>query len=411
MEIFTIGGHACTIGGIPVGYGSATPPPPPGLLSLTIGGAPGMLSASAEVPGEGSISWTDGTAQLTGMPYGATVNASLKAGPGYSMHGITHTGISAYGASSMGDGSLYYTGYMTADTLVSASASAMGPKEKTFFIASDSGSCTVSASAYINGTGSPVAVWTAKNGSASASVTLNYGDTVVVVTESNRPTGYSATIYSTGYSTGAPAYTTTGVIVSGTATYAGSKSAMMSAKYKGGQMVITGDYQTVAYYYTNSESSYNGAVNSAQQIWGSYWCPTSATASKTAFAYMSATPPMEWMGQKFSASLCQLALSAFQSLIISARCNVRPTAAGPLDIIEINLVQQTATTGTINYYIADTSFYNGSYSPGTTYNVELSGHVKLGSTAYRYPNFFVDADRDASATVTPPHWGYSGVLK
>ena len=365
MEIFTIGGHACTIGGIPVGYGSATPPPPPGLLSLTIGGAPGMLSASAVVPGEGSISWTDGTAQLTGMPYGATVNASLKAGPGYSMHGITHTGISAYGASSMGDGSLYYTGYMTADTLVSASASAM----------------------------------------------LNYGDTVVVVTESNRPTGYSATIYSTGYSTGAPAYTTTGVIVSGTATYAGSKSAMMSAKYKGGQMVITGDYQTVAYYYTNSESSYNGAVNSAQQIWGSYWCPTSATASKTAFAYMSATPPMEWMGQKFSASLCQLALSAFQSLIISARCNVRPTAAGPLDIIEINLVQQTATTGTINYYIADTSFYNGSYSPGTTYNVELSGHVKLGSTAYRYPNFFVDADRDASATVTPPHWGYSGVLK
>lgn len=163
MEIFTIGGRACTIGGIPVGYGSATPPPPPPPpqnLSLTVEGQSGIVSADAAYR-DSANQWhtivyaAEGSASGgRTLPYGTLVAVTLRSTSYYKVTDPVISGLSAVTATSQGSAIPYQeggtrigiSGYLTADGLVRQSSSA---EHKTFTIYALSGytSHTITASA------------------------------------------------------------------------------------------------------------------------------------------------------------------------------------------------------------------------------------------------------------------------
>lgn len=168
MKIFTIGGHACTIGGIPVGYGSATPPPPPPPpqnLSLTVEGQAGIVSAEATYKDSANL-WrtlvypTDGSASGNKtLPYGTYVAVSLYSTSYYQVTGPYISGLSAVNMTSQGSAIPYQegggtrigiSGYLTADGLVRQSASA-GPKTFTIYAVRGMTSHTLTGSGSGNG--------------------------------------------------------------------------------------------------------------------------------------------------------------------------------------------------------------------------------------------------------------------
>lgn len=310
MEIFTIGGRACTIGGIPVGYGSATPPPPPPPSS----------------------------------------------------------------------------------------------SDKSLFIVSDDSSCTVSASAYINGTGSPVAVWTAKNGSASASVTLGSGDYVVVVTEADRPTGYSSTIYSTGYATGSPTYTTAHtVVVSGTATYGGADSAIMSAKYNGGQMVVSASgmmYDTVPPETVDKYTMWQGPL----------MLPNEISSDQAASIAYRRSADVTGRDERYSAYQYMLNISAYVSFRASATAYSRVTSPGDDDdYITYYLRQSNSNPQVTGYH--ELGYSSIDHSTSTLVELYGNGKIHYNMNYYKQPEFFAYGHGNASATITPRGWSFTGVLK
>lgn len=140
QQVYTNSGYVYTIGGIPVGSGSVTPPPPPEKVTLSIGGQPGLASASAmawrnpsDILPYASILWTDETAQATGLDYGSLVAIRISSAPYYTVGTPEISGLSALGVSASPvdtDGSyVYMTGYITADTVARMSGSAQA---KTF---------------------------------------------------------------------------------------------------------------------------------------------------------------------------------------------------------------------------------------------------------------------------------------
>ena len=152
MEIFTIGGHACTIGEIPVGSGSVTPPPPPPPqnLSLTVEGQSGIVSADAAYR-DSDNQWhtivyaAEGSASGgRTLPYGTYVAAYLYSTSYYQVTDPVISGLSAVTMSSRPSAISYQeggtrigiSGYLTADGMVRQSASA---EHKTFTIYAASG--------------------------------------------------------------------------------------------------------------------------------------------------------------------------------------------------------------------------------------------------------------------------------
>lgn len=167
MDIFTMGGHACTVGGIPVGSGSAAPPPPPPPpqnLSLTVSGQSGIVSAGASYK-DSDDQWrtlvysTDGSGSgNTTLPYGTLVAVTMRSTSYYQVNGPVISGLSAVTATSQGSAIPYQeggtrigiSGYLTADGLVRQSASA---EHKTFMIYAHSGYTSVVITASAAGEG------------------------------------------------------------------------------------------------------------------------------------------------------------------------------------------------------------------------------------------------------------------
>lgn len=280
--------------------------------------------------------------------------------------------------------------------------------EKSLFIASDDADCTMSASAYINGTGSPVAVWSATNGSASASVTLGSGDYVVVATETNRPTGYSSTIYSTGYTTSSPSYTTAQtVVVSGTATYAGADSAIMSARYYGAMMIVTG------------EGRFWVGLHNYKLDWPEYHespmaIPNSASSSPVAhLAYTKESWHTSWTDwSAWSAYQYVPTVSAFSILKITASgtgLTITKAAAAGSSVIS---AFQTNTSKTVPPHCIRSATYTSNISNGL---FSYTGNVNTNTagTAHSYyerPSMQINTYM-ASAYISQSYWKYSGRLK
>lgn len=271
--------------------------------------------------------------------------------------------------------------------------------EKTLWLATDNAAGVISGSAYINGTGSPVAVWSSTGSSASASVTLWPGDTVVVVSEVTRPTGYSSTIYSTGYTTSSPYYTENHtVVVSGTATYDGADSAIMSADYSAAKMIVTGTgffdcdlanpTKEGAFPYTTPLMLYNSA---------SSW-----PAANLAYKYESGETGWSHL---YSSNSTKLVLSSFSALRITANANV-------------SAKQSTANNSRIyvrfyQRYLFDSDYeigYKNIYDTVNEY-VTFAGSARLDTSMYAYPQYHVISHYSASAYVYNETWSFSGVLK
>ena len=165
MDIFTMGGHACTIGGIPVGSGGVIPPPPPPQnLSLTVEGQSGIVSADAAYR-DSANQWhtivyaAEGSASGgRTLPYGTLVAAYLYSTSYYQvtdpvisgLSGVTMTSRPSAISYQEGGTRIGISGYLTADGLVRQSASA-GPKTFTIYAASGMTSHTLTGSGSGNG--------------------------------------------------------------------------------------------------------------------------------------------------------------------------------------------------------------------------------------------------------------------
>jgi ribosomal protein L35 len=279
--------------------------------------------------------------------------------------------------------------------------------EKSLFIASDDANCIMSASAYINGTGSPVAVWSATNGSASASVTLGSGDYVVVAAEASRPTGYSSTIYSTGYTTGSPRYTTAQtVVVSGTATYAGPDSAIMSARYYGAMMIVTG------------EGSFWVGLHNYKLDWPGWYespmvIPNSVSSSPVAhlaytneYWHSSHSDRSAWSAYQYVPTV-----SAFSILKFTASGKFSMTTAAAAGSSVISAFQEN-TDRTVPPLAMRSATYTGNLS---NYSFAYTGNVNTNTAGtahsyYKRPSMQINNYR-ASAYISQSYWKYSGRLK
>lgn len=262
------------------------------------------------------------------------------------------------------------------------------PKPKTLVISTDDAACTASASAYVNG--SFVTSWTARNGSASASAMVGPYQDVVVVTETNRPTGYSSTIYSTGYATSSPRYTTAHtVVVSGTATYGGADSAIMSADYSAAKMIVSGtgffdcDISNPttegAFPYTTPLMLYNSA---------SSW-----PAANLAYKYESGETGWSHL---YSNNSTKLVLSSFSALRLTANANISAKQSTANNSrIYVRFYQGTADIGYKNIYDSVNEY------------VTFAGSARLDG----YPMYHVISHGSASAYVYNETWSFSGVLK
>lgn len=278
--------------------------------------------------------------------------------------------------------------------------------EKTLWLATDNAAGVISGSAYINGTGSPVAVWSSTGSSASASVTLWPGDTVVVVTETNRPVGYSSTIYSTGYTTSAPWFTTAQtVVVSGTATYEGADSAIMSAKYSAGQMVVTASGMFFDIYSGLSpiadEIDFSGPLRLTNDV---------SASPESAIAYKYDNTATSW-NQEYSAYQYNMVPSAFSAYRVSATAYARITAVGDHAVSYFRLFQTTPVQTDSSYDVAYKSVYDSVNS-----SIVLAGSGRLKTTTYpthyyTTPHYQTQALSGASSRITPYGWSLSGVLR
>lgn len=278
--------------------------------------------------------------------------------------------------------------------------------EKTLWLATDNAAGVISGSAYINGTGSPVAVWSSTGSSASASVTLWPGDTVVVVTETNRPVGYSSTIYSTGYTTSTPWFTTAQtVVVSGTATYEGADSAIMSAKYSAGQMVVTASGMFFDIYSGLSpiadEIDFSGPLRLTNDV---------SASPESAIAYKYDNNATSW-NQEYSAYQYNMVPSAFSAYRVSATAYARVTAVGNYAVSYFKLFQTTPVQTDSSYDVAYKSFYDSVNS-----SIVLAGSGRLKTTTYpthyyKTPHYQALALSGASSRITPYGWSLSGVLR
>lgn len=289
--------------------------------------------------------------------------------------------------------------------------------EKTLWLATDNAAGVISGSAYINGTGSPVAVWSSTGSSASASVTLWPGDTVVVVSETNRPVGYSSTIYSTGYTTSAPWFTTAQtVVVSGTATYEGADSAIMSAKYSAGEFVVTGDQVFASAYAWNPSalnSSWPGPIYSSLGIYGALRVynemASSSPASSMAYRLASGKPE-PWFNSLYEDRRFEVNVSAFKSLYVSAEAAVRVTATS-VGMVEAELRQDVNFSHPTWVAMWHTSYGTYTASEWRYFNLEMSGTAMTGLSYYGTPYVYIEGYSGASAEAWLWRAYYSGVLK
>lgn len=265
------------------------------------------------------------------------------------------------------------------------------PKPKTLVISTDNASCTASASAYVNG--SFVTSWTARNGSASASAMVGPGQDVVVVTETNRPLGYSSTIYSTGYTTSSPSYYAGYATVSGTATFDGDDTAIMSAKYSAAKMIVSGTgffdcditnpTTAGAFPYTTPLMLHNSA---------SSW-----PAANLAYKYMSGETGWSHL---YSSNMTKLVLSSFSALRLTANANISAKqSTGSNSRIYARLYNGSVNIGAKNIYDTVNEY------------VTLAGTAQTGGGTSVYPMYNVVSHDSASAYVYNETWSFSGVLK
>lgn len=278
--------------------------------------------------------------------------------------------------------------------------------EKTLYIASDSNNCIISASAYLNGTGEPIAVWSARNGSASTSVNLPSGNYLVVVSEVNRPVGYSSTMSSTGYTRTSSTFTTSQTIsMSGTAVFTGVESAMMSAHYSSAPMVVTASGMFFNIYSGLSpiadEIVFSGPLRLSNSV---------ATSEVAPLAYKYDNTATSW-NWSYSSYEYKLNVSAFSAFKFSATAYSRVTAVGSNARAVFTLYQSTPVQTDSSHTISQKYVYNTVNS-----SVVLQGSGAIRTTTYpqhyyQTPHINAGAYDGASATITPYGWSMSGILK
>lgn len=313
QQVYTIGGNVCTIGGIPVGSGSAAPPPPTAV-------------------------------------------------------------------------------------------------DKTLWLATNHVNGTLSASAYINGTGDPVAVWSASgaDSSASASVHIGSGDTIVVWSEANRPEGYSSTINSTGFATSNLTYTDSATVkIRGQVAFAGPDSAIMRSTYYGARMIVTGEGRFWVGLY-HKKLYWPDLYESPMVI------PNSASSSPVAhLAYTKES----WHSSGYSD---WSSWSAYQYVpTVSAYTNLKFTASGTLSMTKaaaagysVISAYQTNISKTVPPHCIRSATYTSNLSDHVfaytgTVNTNTAG---TAHSYYRRPSMQINTYR-ASAFISQSYWKYSGILK
>lgn len=293
------------------------------------------------------------------------------------------------------------------------------PKPKTLVISTDNAACTASASAYVNG--SFVTAWTARNGSASASAMVGPYQDVVVVTQTNRPEGYSSTIYSTGYTTSSPSYYVDYygkriATVSGTATFSGDDTATMSAKYSGGEFVVTGNQVFASAYAANPSSlnsSWEGPVYSSLGVYGALRVyndvASGSPVSSMAYRLASGKPGASWFSTLYADRKYEVNVSAFKSLYISADASVFVSITSDGDV-SAQLRQDVNFSHPTWVSLWRTSYWQ-SASQWQYFKLDMTGTARTSASSYGTPYVFIEAYRRASAE--PRLFGgfFSGVLK
>lgn len=283
------------------------------------------------------------------------------------------------------------------------------PKLKTLWLATNHTNGTLSASAYLNGTGEPVAIWSASgaDSSASAALQVGSGDTVVVWSEANRPVGYSSRISSTGFTTGNLTYTDSATVkIRGQVAFDGPDSAIMSSRYYGARMIVTG------------EGRFWVGLRYYKLYWPEYYVSPMAipnSASSSPVAHLAYTRESWHSGQTDWSSW-----SAYQYVpTVSAYTNLNFTASGKFSMMTASLNGYSIIS---TYQTNKDPYVFGHCIRSATYTSDLSnylfgytGQVKTttAGTAHSYyerPEMQINTHR-ASAFINQTYWKYSGILK
>jgi hypothetical protein len=282
--------------------------------------------------------------------------------------------------------------------------------DKTLWLATNHANATLSASAYLNGTGDPVAVWSASgvDSSASASVHIGSGDTIVVWSEANRPENYSSRINSTGFTTSNLTYTDYATVkICGQLGFDGADSAIMRSQYYGAHMIVTGEGRfwvglyNKKLYWPESYASPMAIPNSA----------SSSPVAHLAFTKESwhAGSYVDWSA--WSAYQYVPTVSAFTTLRITASGTFSMTKAATAGSSVISALQKNPDPYVLEHCIQSATFTSNL----SNYNFGFTGSVntKASGTASSYytrPAMQINTYK-ASAFINQSYWKYSGILK
>ena len=282
--------------------------------------------------------------------------------------------------------------------------------DKTLWLVTDHTNATLSASAYLNGTGEPVAVWSASGVDSSASATVHVGssDTIVVWAEANRPERNSSRINSTGFTTSNLTYTDSATVkICGQVGFDGPDTAIMSSRYYGGKMIVTG------------EGRFWVGLYSKKLYWPeSYASPMAIpnSASSSPVAHLAYTKESWHSGSMSDWS----AWSAYQYVpTVSAFSNLRITASGKFSMTKAAQAGSSvisALQGNPDPYVPSKSIWSATFTSDlSNYTFGFTGIVntKASGTASSYytrPSMQINTYQ-ASAFINQSYWEYSGILK
>lgn len=421
--IYCNGNFVYTIGGIPVGSGSSTPPPPPppDKVNLTVGGVPGILSASAQVPfGDfylGGIPWTDNSGQLTGMPYGATVHVKLSAASGYNIANPVVSGLSA-SSMSAGSSTAFITGYMTADTLASATASAVPetPHTSTIMLYANPG-YPVYVSAYVN----HVYRGSASSNSTSTPVALEFtsysADSMYLEVVAARKSGYTANISSNfGSPTGTPTSDASSTRFGRLTVPYDDNAKSLSAYASAGLNIVTGSGYTfspwsgkltASYPYYEVGVDYRGIV-------GLTWYEASEISSIAPGTVWKAIPDSA-SGDSTYIQMHKYALmpTAFSALYISGEISAKRTAYdGRMVAFPAALTQSSRYDSHTSYYIIDSLSLRTNSADTQYITPHMGGTAKCTGNYPRMFSFDIESPNNADGRFQvfgDGKWGFSGV--
>lgn len=282
--------------------------------------------------------------------------------------------------------------------------------DKTLWLATDHVDGTLSASAYLNGTGEPVAVWSASGADSSASATVHVGssDTIVVWAEANRPERNSSRINSTGFTTSNLTYTDSATVkICGQVGFDGPDTAIMSSRYYAGKMIVTG----VGRFWVG--------LYSKKLYWPeSYASPMAIpnSASSSPVAHLAYTKE-SWHSGSYSD---WSAWSAYQYVpTVSAFSNLRITASGTFSMTKAAHAGSSvisALQGNPDPYVPSKSIWSATYTSDlSNYTFGFTGTVNThasgtASSYYTRPSMQINTYQ-ASAFINQSYWEYSGILK